>query len=316
MNTITKHLILTFVLAGLCEQSYGAQRPLHFENTDLRLFNNCRIYRGNFEGTSFDRGLNTIYNATGDIKVTDVYGHTILMWAIECQQPQLIQKFIDLGADVNARDNQGNTPLLWATHCRLTHTQILPLVLAGADVNAQNVDGETPLMYAVAHCSMNTINLLLEFGAEIDMRNIYGETALMWAAGFANTPAVELLLDPAAKHKPIVKRKPSNKRKHDVDQENEVLAQNTRSLMRDNRGLSALEWAEQKGFHTLERHHICVADYRKHDTIAAITQQQTLAREQIAEAMEIAENNWPACPLDVLNSVIQPFINPEHPDNN
>ena len=311
MKTVTKHLILACAFAGLCGQSNAMKRnqPDSDVSKTSRTKGEKRPLSDNEREEWHDRNLHSFGWISPDwaeaafqqgINTRDTKGHTVLMWDIQHQShknPSLKEMVAHIadGAFINAQDNDGNTALHWATHDGRTDKVIRKLLDAGADVNAQNEDGETPLMYAVRECSVAIIKLLLERGADVNTQNNYGETALMWAAGLAKDPAVRLLL--------------SRNKAGDLLWE-------TETLVRDNSGQTALEWAQQKGTHTCEMFSKVDCADRQAECIKLLKSQQKQERETIRENMEMAENDWIACPLDVLQDVIRPFIDPEHRDNN
>jgi len=86
--------------------------------------------------------------------------------------PDLVDLFIEHGADVNMRDNNGNTPLILTAfiYGRETGNRYLliveSLVSKGADVNARNASGATALDMAKVNGKSEMISLLLSKGAQ------------------------------------------------------------------------------------------------------------------------------------------------------
>jgi ankyrin repeat protein len=91
----------------------------------------------------------------------------------------------EAGADVNARDHEGNTPL-HETFLTDVEEELLKL---GADVNARNDDGETPIFTTVDN---DAIPLLIRYGADLSIRNNNGQTVVE-AAGRHGPLRVEAL---------------------------------------------------------------------------------------------------------------------------
>jgi ankyrin repeat protein len=83
------------------------------------------------------------------------------------QDPQLIAKWIERGADVNARAAPYNrTALMTATASEQAGASTVKLLLEkGADPNAEDIDGERPLDWAMYRADRDKIAALEQFGA-------------------------------------------------------------------------------------------------------------------------------------------------------
>lgn len=88
---------------------------------------------------------------------------------VEGARAECVRLLVDAGADVNARDNEGNTPL-HETFLDEVEEELLKL---GADVNAQNDEGETPIFTTVDN---SAVALYIQHGADLSIRNKKGET--------------------------------------------------------------------------------------------------------------------------------------------
>lgn len=163
------------------------------------------------DGANPDADLSdlTFANGVGVLWVFAKGAESILIYAAESQNPQIVREILryhprleardhdgrtamfaavygdrtsddarkecvrllaEAGADVNARDNLGNTPI---------HMAFIPdideeLLNLGADVNARNNDGETPIFNAVD----DAIPLLVQHGADLTIRNHEGLTVM------------------------------------------------------------------------------------------------------------------------------------------
>jgi ankyrin repeat protein len=81
--------------------------------------------------------------------------------------PQLVKKMIELGADVAARDAGGRTVLsLAASSDRVSVETIQTLIDSGADVNAKSADGETVLDFAKWRGKTSLVDMLMKAGAK------------------------------------------------------------------------------------------------------------------------------------------------------
>ena len=130
--------------------------------------------------------------------------HTLAMFCSSSVLPNIIDQFLQAGADVEAMTAapgsipyKGVTPLGIAAFCGnegcVTH-----LVKSGANIEARNSLGRTPLHLAAYAGRTSTVKLLLDLGASIEARDQDGETALHQATYQGNLSTVEVLLDHGA----------------------------------------------------------------------------------------------------------------------
>lgn len=102
--------------------------------------------------------------------------------------PELIELYVQRGADPNAEDRYGFTPLMDVR----TLGQAKMLIKLGADVNMQNRYGRTALMEAR---NERFVALLLKEGARVDVKDKDGRTALMRSG---TVKRMELLIEAGA----------------------------------------------------------------------------------------------------------------------
>lgn len=93
---------------------------------------------------------------------------------------ECIRLMAQAGADVNARDNRGNTPL----HENYSVDVEQELLKLGADVNARNKDGETPIF---TNLDDESVSLLIQHGADLSIRNNKGEDIVQVAEKYGTT---------------------------------------------------------------------------------------------------------------------------------
>jgi ankyrin repeat protein len=160
----------------------------------------------------------------GDINVPLNDGHTCLTVAAKWNQPAIIRKLLDLGADIERPGIKKCTPLHLAAefasrdafdllldaganpHAR-SSTESTPFYRAcrggdehivkrlkecGCDINARTNDSWTPLMEAVENAHEEVLDLLLEWDVDFTIRSEQGWTVLLIAkdCDFAPRPSI------------------------------------------------------------------------------------------------------------------------------
>src|SRR5262245_55325416 len=140
----------------------------------------------------------TLLARGGDPNSADADGSTVLHFAVENDETELIQALLTAGARARVANRHGVTPLhLAASNGNATIVQ--RLIAAGADVNSATPGGETALMMAARTGDPETIKALLTHGAMVDAKEGWrGQTALMWAATENNAAAIRLLIEAGA----------------------------------------------------------------------------------------------------------------------
>jgi uncharacterized protein len=140
----------------------------------------------------------TLLARGGDPNSADADGSTVLHFAVENDETELIQALLAAGARARVANRHGITPLhLAATNGNATIVQ--RLIAAGADVNGVTPGGETALMMAARTGDPETIKALLTHGAMVEAKEGWrGQTALMWAATENNAAAIRLLVEAGA----------------------------------------------------------------------------------------------------------------------
>jgi len=129
-------------------------------------------------------------------------GSTMLAWAVDSQNREMVQLLLERGAKPNGTDSASLTPLMVA--CQYGDPAILDMLIdAGADVKVTRAGGITPLSMCAGNASAETLKRLLAAGAEVDKADPQGQTPLMWAAAKARIDNIRLLLD----HGALVNRK-------------------------------------------------------------------------------------------------------------
>lgn len=108
----------------------------------------------------------------------------------------LIDCFLQCGADINSSDRQGKT-LLHQAAFFLSGSTVQLLLDRGADPSPVDIYGQTPLHIALDWFpeSPEVIRLLLKFGANVNAQDIEGYTPLHMAVLMGYVPIVEALLE-------------------------------------------------------------------------------------------------------------------------
>lgn len=119
----------------------------------------------------------------------------VLMWAaMTANDPKIITRLVNRGANPNEADLLGGTPLTGASAYNSNPQIIRALVKMGADVNQTVNFDDSPLIVA-AHYAKNAavIEMLIELGADPAHKNVRGRDALAFARHYNNDMAVQVL---------------------------------------------------------------------------------------------------------------------------
>jgi ankyrin repeat protein len=81
------------------------------------------------------------------------------------------------GASIHGKDREGNTVLHWAAQ-QPNPDLVQQLIARGANVNEQNYSGRTALHYAAEQQRLAIVNVLLNHGAQVNLSDRSGYTAL------------------------------------------------------------------------------------------------------------------------------------------
>ena len=130
-------------------------------------------------GTMYEREY--LYNAA---MIASAYGHTEVALLI------LRHWMLQEGAD--AADQFGRTILMFATEVG-DMDMVNMLIDNGAYVDAQTNAGTTALMFAAARGHLDVVQFLVDNGATIELENDYGHTAIQLAEANGHADIVELL---------------------------------------------------------------------------------------------------------------------------
>jgi len=121
---------------------------------------------------------------------------TPLTWAVVADQPKIVERLIELGADVNGRaQNMENAPLqkaAWDNNLRCAKL----LIEAGADLNVGRGEDAygTPLHHAAWRGHDEMVTLLVDAGVNIEAVDNTHETPLCFATDQQHIETMKLLL--------------------------------------------------------------------------------------------------------------------------
>ncbi len=116
-------------------------------------------------------------NALGSIGGPAKFGLTALMIAADTDT-DTVRLLLSKGAHVNYRGNLGTTALMCAATPQGNVTIVRLLLDKGAHINAKNDMGFTPLMFAASNGKLGIVRLLLSRHADVNTRGTAGFTAL------------------------------------------------------------------------------------------------------------------------------------------
>lgn len=115
-----------------------------------------------------------------DINAKDKDGMTPLLQLLNNRNSilsmNLMQEFIDHGADLNAADNNGNSALIIAARYNQI-TAAIQLIKNKSPLNLQNNEGDTALHISAREGNFEISYTLLDIGADCQLANNSGETA-------------------------------------------------------------------------------------------------------------------------------------------
>src|SRR5215472_6182275 len=116
-------------------------------NTLLHLAAGCEEYSGD----SYEEVIEVLLDAGIDINARDGSGATFLLKVVQGHTPDLIQHYLERGADLNIPDDFGITPLV-AALCGGEYEPdietVRVLLEAGADPNLKDRDSQSAMSFA------------------------------------------------------------------------------------------------------------------------------------------------------------------------
>ncbi|MGC4044804.1 MAG: ankyrin repeat domain-containing protein [Armatimonas sp.] len=134
-----------------------------------------------------------------DLNSTLGDGTTALHWAVQHDDPALVESLLRAGANPEPRSRIGGlTPLILAASSAQPPV-VQALLWYGADPNTATENGLTPLMSAAGGGNTRAVSILLQVGADLrSTEDIYGQNALHFAAAKNRANAIRALLNTGA----------------------------------------------------------------------------------------------------------------------
>lgn len=143
--------------------------------------------------------VQALLDAKAETEFVDTVGHTPLIRAIETRHPAIVDALLKAKANPNFTTKEDRSALMYAVESQTP--EIVRLVIkAGADVKAIAPDGNSPALIAAQDgtpTSFETIKILGEAKANLDASNII-YTPLTYAVSQDNKELVQALLDAGA----------------------------------------------------------------------------------------------------------------------
>jgi ankyrin repeat protein len=160
-------------------------------------------------------------------------------------------RLVSEGVHHSARNKLGETPLYFAAEKGEIEMAKL-LIAKGADAKALTPNGETVLHAAAMIESSALMSALIEAGADVGVSNRDGEAPLHWAALTGTFLAVKALADAGADLNAQDGQRGNTPLHAAVSHDDIVLihyllSKNVRTDIRNNAGLTALEFAKSRG---------------------------------------------------------------------
>ena len=139
--------------------------------------------------------LEILKNAGANINEKDNSGVTPFMGACAFNpNPEIIDYFIENGANLKERDSSGNDALLWAM-VNPNLSVIKHLVELGADIHTKNKNHNNILIIALKNrASLEIVNYILSLGIDVNEKNEEGLPPIFYAASLNPYPEVLDLL--------------------------------------------------------------------------------------------------------------------------
>lgn len=138
--------------------------------------------------------IELLSGATKEINAQDIEGRTILYYAVKSTKANVVEFFLDRGADANiSKDTTGKQPLHLAAELGVIEIVQL-LVPVTENINARDKKKSTALSLALYKGNRDVVKYLLEQDADANIANYLGRLPLHYAVFNNDEEIVRLLL--------------------------------------------------------------------------------------------------------------------------
>ena len=122
--------------------------------------------------------IRLLVNEKGDLIFLTDSNKSIAHYAVRSGKINVVKYVVEKSnSSVNEVDGLGNTLLHYA--CQVNNFEIVDYLLKlGASLHIRNKQGETPLFFAARYSTLNIVDYLIQEGAIADVSNMFDETVL------------------------------------------------------------------------------------------------------------------------------------------
>ncbi|RDV25254.1 ankyrin repeat domain-containing protein [Alteromonas aestuariivivens] len=122
---------------------------------------------------------------------------SLLAWAVEAQDPSLVNLLLEKGAIAKTGNGNRFSPIVQA--CRYGNSEIINALLDhGAEPNSVIEDGTSAFQLCAGSALVTDLARMVSLGGKVSAANEYGQTAVMFAANSGNTDNLLYLVDAGA----------------------------------------------------------------------------------------------------------------------
>jgi ankyrin repeat protein len=142
--------------------------------------------------------VNYLLEKGAKLDATSNYGYTPLHLAAMGQNKKIVDALLAKKPNVNGKDNNGYTPIMFAMTHNGSKEMIQAWLDAGADLTVKNNQNQTVLHLACLYANEEVAELFVKRGIPIKETDDYGYTPLAAAASRNSVKIVKMLLDKRA----------------------------------------------------------------------------------------------------------------------